>query len=483
MTFSACPAAIIGRTAAPRQPLLYSGTCPRSDEDLPLRRRFELSGCIAWRLARSAACLLLPALLLGACNATSSREILVTLLADGRERSLLLPEPLPVASFLRNAGLEVGPLDRVAPAPDAILRDGMRVTLVRVREHERCERVEVPYRVRSLSGESPGTAASQRVQPGIPGEEQRCFLVRTEDGRQGDIQEIRRVLIRDPVDELWQAAPDTVDPPLPFAGALVWLQDGDAWLARGAGARPRQLTNTADLDGAVLALSPNGRRLLFTRAPASPDRAAPGNQLWLLPDISSPTAALPLLPAELLTLSWSPRGNSEFAYVARAAPATLALMRIDPDSGATLHFREWPTHAAAPAAPQSPPTSFAWAPDGSALAWSRPNALGLIDLDSGAQRILRHSGASPPLPPSACPPPPPSWSPDSRLIASLLPPDGAGPAPQFALFVTDRAAPSSTFASSTLSAPAPRRASRLSPWTPPSPSSAPATPSIHIRTT
>ena len=234
----------------------------------------EGSRSVAWMLW-------LPVLLFCACSSRiADQELLITLVADGSERAILLPAALTVDSLLRDVGIELGELDRLEPASGTLLHDGVRVTVVRVNEEEACERHEIPFQVLGSSGGLPNRITSNLEQTGIPGEEQRCFLVRTEDGVRRDVVELGRVLIREPIDELWQDNLQEVESPLAIAGTLAWISNGDAWIARGDSSRLLQLTHSGDLDGKVLSLSSDGH------APALHAGAREG-RTWLRSTTSS----------------------------------------------------------------------------------------------------------------------------------------------------------------------------------------------------
>ncbi len=375
----------------------------------------------------------LSILLFCACSSgAADKELLITLVADGSERAILLPAALTVDSLLRDVGIELAELDRLEPAAGTLVQDGMRVTVVRVREQEACERHEIPFQALGTASGPPHRATSHLVQVGIPGEEERCFLVRTEDGVRRDVVERGRVLIREPVDELWQDNLQDVEAPLAIAGTLAWISNGDAWIARGDSSRLQQLTHSGDLDGKVLSLSSDGQRLLFTRATGSENQTPQRNQLWLLPDVTENSTAVKLLPEEVFTASWLPGSAAEFGYSSFATGSAFARMRIDPVSGETLGFREYQP-LAANARDGFSETHFSWSPNGKSLAWALVNTIGLVDLVDGTQRILLdNTGVE--TPDSGCARPSLSWSPDSRLLMSVLP-DAFGA--QHAVYMTD----------------------------------------------
>src|SRR5215213_6260549 len=80
-------------------------------------------------------------------------QIIVSLVADGRERTFSYTVPVTVEEFLRDAGVERTDLDRVNPQPYTQISDGMRVTVVRVTQEINCQQNPIPFRQRTVPNE------------------------------------------------------------------------------------------------------------------------------------------------------------------------------------------------------------------------------------------------------------------------------------------------------------------------------------------
>ncbi len=358
------------------------------------------------------------ALLSVSCSPTrQGGDLLVTLLADGSERTMLLPASTSVSALLNQVDIVLGPLDRIEPPLPTTLHDGMRVTIVRVLEEERCERHPIPFQ--RVGPVEPAIGAAQRVQTGLPGEEERCHRVRIEDGIERGRTETSRVIIREAVDEIWREDTLAEDEPFSFPGTLVWLSEGNAWLARGDSSQLRPLTWDGKLDGRVLSLTSDGTRLLFTRKQVDDRNATDSNTMWLMPDLDNPSEVVRLLPESVRLADWTPGSATEFAYTDRAAEGSISIVRIDPDTGEILSFRELlpprPADGAEPAI-----TGFNWSGDGGHLAWVQGDSVGVMDefgnnvtLLSGEAGLMSTRGP--------CTSHAPVWSPNSRFVAIGLP--------------------------------------------------------------
>ena len=373
------------------------------------------------------------ALLALSCSpARQDGDLLVTLLADGSERSLLVPASTSVSSLLDQVDIVLGPFDRIEPPLTTLLHDDTRITIVRVFEEDRCQRFPIPFQV--VGPRESAIDGAQRVQTGVPGEEERCHRIRFEDGVERERVETSRVIIREAVDELWQE--DTLNEvePLSFPGTLVWLSDGNAWLARGNSDNLRQLTQAGKLDGRVLSLSADGNRLLFTQRQEGDRNDPDRNRLWLMPDLDNPSEVLPLLPEHVLHVGWRPGSDVEFAFAGGAANNRVSILRIDPASGEILSFRELLVPTAEGAA-QHAITGFNWSGDGRQLSWLQGASSGIIDMNGNTDiltsGVTGFGSASAPCANHA-----PVWSPDSRFVAIALP---AGLDAPSTLSIIDRA--------------------------------------------
>lgn len=329
---------------------------------------------------------------IAACTSTPQADpILITLVADGRERVYRHTEPITVGQFLREVGLERAPLDRVEPSEVTQIRDGMRITVVRVVEEEECESVEIPYRqqVQLFEGIAPG---DQRIgQAGRNGAEQVCYRISIVDGVRGARVEQRRTITIEPQDEIIYVGPTTELEPVPVSGTLAYISNSNVWIINGSSRNKRILTDSGDLDRRVFSLSPDGQHLLIARSIPANSGSTAFNQLWLITNINSNTPQLvPLSLQDVLFAEWAPGRVNTISYstaqASDVAPGWNAyndfwLARIDINSGEILNLTE--------VLPRSTGglngwwgTRFQWSPNGDNVAWIRANSIGLIDFEN-----------------------------------------------------------------------------------------------------
>lgn len=334
-------------------------------------------------------------LLLAACQTAQTPEMVITLAVDGREIALPQKNPVTVGEILRRQEIELGPLDQINPPEYSQITDGMRITVARVREDSECDETEIPFERRTIPNEALAPGETRLAQPGQSGIEQTCYRVVFIDNVRQDPIPVSRVPLREPQDEIVYAGPSGELDPVTIDGTLAYLSNNNVWAMRGGSTSKRPLTETSDADGRVLALTADGRGLLFTRT--APDEAgAIFNQLWLIEDTTVNSPPVALVPQNVLSAAWVPNQPDTISYStgeeSAAAPGwrannDLFLMAIDPGSGQALSVH--PLVAPTSAGLYSWwGTDYTWSPSGDLLAWVRADSMGFVDQSTGAFSTL-----------------------------------------------------------------------------------------------
>ncbi len=114
-------------------------------------------------------------------RAVIERSRAVTLYADGQIRQTRT-RARTVAELLQEEGLSLGPLDYTRPMARDRITPGMRVTLVRVSEHDVIEEEPIPYELEYRSDPQLELDQQRLDNPGSPGVFKRSLRVRIENG-------------------------------------------------------------------------------------------------------------------------------------------------------------------------------------------------------------------------------------------------------------------------------------------------------------
>lgn len=340
------------------------------------------------------ACLIM--ILAGCTQTTQQSRLIVSLMVDGRERTFEYDSPITVGEFLRDADVTLGALDDVNPPTFTQVADGLRVTVVRVAEDQECEDIVVPYRRQTSPYEGLRPGEERIARQGQNGVTQVCYAVEIRDGVRAGRSETSRTVVTAPQDEIVYVGPAGELDSVSVSGTLAYVNNGNAWVMAGSSITRRNLTNTGDVDGRVFSLSPDGRQLLISRREAATNEGGFANRLYLIANTNDNADPIPLQPRNVLDAVWVPGMENTIAYStaeSRTAPPgwqaynDLWIMRVDPRTGEALSVQEvvrsnnggfagwWGT-------------GYFWSPDGTRLAYSRANGVGLVDLASGEFRSL-----------------------------------------------------------------------------------------------
>lgn len=339
--------------------------------------------------------------LLPACSpAPEQDEMRIVVMADGRQRAYIYDQHIPVGEFLEQIELSLGELDRIAPSSVTQIYDGMAITVVRVEEQIECEEHPIPYQQRAIPNEGLGPEEERLAQSGVNGVEEICYRLTYEDDVLTQRVEIQRVVVTAAQDEIVFVGIDTSDlATVPIEGTLAYISNGNVWLMRGSSASKRPLTSSGQLDGKVFDLSNDSNQLIFTQRYAGSD----GEDIYfntlhtILDTRESEPQAIPLdLLNNILYAEWAPNRPYTFSYstaeAREAAPGWQAyndlwLIRVDDETAVPINIENI-IESSSGGVYGWWGTDYEWSSDGAALAWSRADSVGLVDLETGELQSL-----------------------------------------------------------------------------------------------
>ncbi len=390
---------------------------------------------------------LLPAGLFGlvlllALTACQSGTVQVFIEVDGG-RQILSTTATTVRQALVEANVTLEPLDRVNPDLYIGLEPGLVIVVTRVREEIEIEREVVPFERQVVTNEALATGETRMAQLGVNGEDEVSIRVVYENGVEVNRTEVARTTVIAPVPEILVVGPKGQLPSTPVEGTIAYLSAGNAWVMRDSSGSRRALTNAGNLDGRVFSLSPDGRQLVYTQQ-FTDTIDLPLNELMIANTTIVGEKPISLGISGVLNVSWSPT-------ISRPLLTYSTAERTPNAPGWRANNDLWLLDPAEPASPVQLVTantqglypwwgtSFAWSPDGSRLAYARPDQVGLIPVTTTAL-----TGSVTPL--VDFPPlktfsewvwvPGISWSPDGKFLALTVhgPPLASEPPEESPLF-------------------------------------------------
>ncbi len=159
------------------------------------------TGSAGLGIGLAVACLLVSMLLAAPVAAAEAQNaVLVTIMVDGQAWEYVSTQPT-TGAILNEAGVKLGPNDRMSCEPDAKAAQGMRIRITRI-----VERVVVqkePIRFETVLRFSPSRRTGRAiVQQGEDGEKELKYLVTYKDGVKVGYELLEAHVIKEPVEEI-----------------------------------------------------------------------------------------------------------------------------------------------------------------------------------------------------------------------------------------------------------------------------------------
>jgi resuscitation-promoting factor RpfB len=316
-------------------------------------------------------------------------EITITVTVDGGTQEVSTIDGSTVSQALQDAGITVGNLDKIEPPFYTVLQNGDNISLIRVREVFETEELIIPFERQVIRNETLPEGETRLVQAGVNGQEEVSYRIILEDGQETSRSVVKTAVLKESLPEIVMVGAQASYTPLNIPGTLAYLSGGNAWIMEGSTANRRAIVSTGDLDGRIFSLSPNGEYLVFTRKSNRPaDQEI--NTLWAVRTRNTNPTPIPLQARNVVHFAgWIP-GTNSVAYSTveprSAAPGWQAnndLYRVSITGGAPRRL----VSANSGGVYGWWGMSFAFAPDGR-LAYSRPDSIGLVDMDSGSLKPI-----------------------------------------------------------------------------------------------
>jgi hypothetical protein len=178
---------------------------------------------------------------------------------------------------------------------------------------------------------------------------------------------------------------------LEIPGRFVYINSGNAWIMENSTSNRKPLITTGDLDGRIFSLSHDGKWLLFSRKSSRlPEEEI--NTLWIVDVSSSVLQEIDLHVSNVIHFAeWQPNQEYTISYSTVEPRDTPPGWQANND----LFFLPIDSELGEPGSPSQIlenssggvygwwGTSFSWSPDGSKLVYSRPDSIGLVDIQNG----------------------------------------------------------------------------------------------------
>jgi dipeptidyl aminopeptidase/acylaminoacyl peptidase len=360
----------------------------------------------------------------GCRQGIGTKEVIIHV--DGKDLALST-DVLTVREALAEGQVIIDQDDRVEPDLWVEIVDGMTIRVIRIQEEIIVEREAMPYKQQTIKSESLVAGEQKLLQAGANGQVEVTYRLQFEDGVEVSRSVLRRIVVQEPVNQITVVGVEGMVDSVQIQGTIAYLNSGNAWIMRGTSGGRHPVTTEGNLDGRVLALSPDGAYLLYSVVTETVEFDGPFNELYLLDVILVDEEPQRLPIQSVLWAGWAPDGQQiAFSTGEKSGPPgwkannDLWVASVLNDQGKII--RSEPKRILAPTASGTYGwwgTQYAWSPDGQKLAYASPDQVGWVELRTRRTFPLapfsplntRHDKVWVPAP---------TWSPDSRFVACTI---------------------------------------------------------------
>jgi Tol biopolymer transport system component len=369
-------------------------------------------------------------LFLAACATPQRNPVHVTLVADGTRTPIASDAPTAtVRDVLQQANVTLADLDRVRPPESVAISEGMTITVTRVIQRTESQTQTIPFIQQTVRDTTVPAGQSKVIQPGHNGTLVLTYRLTFEDGSQTERVQVQQEIVEPAVPEVVLVGIEDVLSAVPFTGTIAYIANNNAYVMRQATSNRRALTTSGDLDGRALALSPDGKWLLFTRTLTKTVEGSPLNTLWVVDTVQANATPKLLKTPGVIFAGWSPDGDS-IAYSTATASSGQPGWRAANDLW-VADFRSGTLREPARILESSTGgplgwwgANYEWSPDGKSIAIGSTDGVDVVDMRSHKPITLTRFTAYNTFSNWAWTPTV-AWTPDSKFVIALI----HGPSP------------------------------------------------------
>ncbi len=282
-------------------------------------------------------------------------------------------------------------MDQVTPPSYTVLTQPIVIRVTRVEETFQTEEQVVPFERQVLRNETLPEGQTRLVQAGINGRQQVTYRQVYQDEVAGPRTVFKVLTVEEALPEILMVGVQAPYTSVQIPGILVYITSGNAWAMQGSTGERRPIVSSGDLDGRVFSLTSSGDWLLYTRKTQEDEDAGAINSLWMVNLTAEDPSPVSLRVQNLIHFAgWLPGPALSVAYSTVEPRETAPGWQANND----LHLN---TYSQTGIILKSQDiveanfggiygwwgTNYAWSPDGKQLAYTRPDGIGLVDLEKG----------------------------------------------------------------------------------------------------
>ncbi|MCL5125615.1 MAG: G5 domain-containing protein, partial [Deltaproteobacteria bacterium] len=332
-----------------------------------------------------------------------------------------------VQQALLSANIELGSLDRVEPPLTSVVPSESQIKVIRIIEEFDVEESVLPFQNQTVKNESMPDGKTVLIQPGVNGKISTTYRVLKEDGVILSRTIVKSDTIEESKPEIVMIGVQSPFVSLPIEGKLAYITSSSAWVMENNTGNRRPLVTSGDLDGRIFSISPDRNWLLFSRLPDASATNPYINSLWVVnlqtpnPEpislgISNVVHFADWVPGKTRTIAFS---TVEPRDIPPGWQANNDLKTLEFDEAGNVINQETIVDVNSGGIYGWWGTSFLFSPDGTNIAYARPDSLGLVnnttgELEPKVSLTPYQTGGDWAWVPSL------TWSPDGKILFSVL---------------------------------------------------------------
>lgn len=326
---------------------------------------------------------------LSSCDLLNSQNKLSIIIVESdAQQQVSVSTGSSVRQVLDSAGIALNPLDKINPPSTTILTEDATIQITRVKEDFLIEQVIVPFEQQTVKNESLAEGQSVLIQAGANGLQQNTWRIIYENGIETSRSFVSSEITQPAKPEIIMLGVQSPFTPQTITGTIAYLSSSNAWIMQGSTSNRRLIVSTGDLDGRIFSLSPDRNWLLFSR---TSEKEGEINSLWLVRlNTDQPEPISTGITNVVNYAGWVP-GRSRTISFSTVEPVPTApgwnanndflIYRFDEDGKGIETNLIVDKNGGGISGWWG--SIYAWSNNGNKVAYSRPDSIGLVDIEKG----------------------------------------------------------------------------------------------------
>jgi hypothetical protein len=345
-------------------------------------------------MKKSLLILLLVGLLLslGACDQTSNgsdRPITITINVDNQSVLAEINSGETVQTALDNAGITLSNADQVEPATYSVLTEETAIEVIRVTEEFLYREEPIPFSSQTVKNETLPEGQTLLIQKGQNGTLEIATKITYHNNVEQSRTEFSRTIKQAAKPEIVMVGIQSPFSPIAINGQIAYITTGNIWVMEKNTGNRRPVVTTGDADGQVLKISPDGEWLLFTKTLDEEENGTNDLNALYAVSLTDPNSDPFSLNARNVIhfADWVPNRSRTVTYSTvepRETADWLAnndLYLVTFNNNGTVLTNDSILDPTKDGVNFWWGTDFSWSPDGSRLAYAKPDSIGLVDIE------------------------------------------------------------------------------------------------------